>query len=100
MKKLLEKDKAARTQIKEIEIKNIVFKSIFQNLNFLVLTRWNAFIKLSNLSYTNRTKNSLTNRCVYSINKKRHSKLTNFSRQIFLKLTRSGQISSLKKSSW
>jgi hypothetical protein len=100
MKKLLEKDKAARTQIKEIEIKNIVFKSIFQNLNFLVLTRWNAFIKLSDLSSTHRTKNSLTNRCVYSINKKRHNKLTNFSRQIFLKLIRSGQISSLKKSSW
>lgn len=100
MRKLLEQDKKKRLNIKELEIKSLILKSIFKNLNFFTLTRWNAFLKLRNLSSDYKTKSSLTNKCLYSVNKKRYNKLTNFSRHIFLKLIRSGQISGFKKSTW
>ena len=99
MKKLLQKDIKLRHQIKNDEIQHLVLKSIYKNLNFFTLIRWNAFIKLSSLAQNNN-KISLVNRCVYSINKKRFNKLTNFSRHIFLKLLRSGNISGARKSSW
>jgi ribosomal protein S14 len=99
MKKLLEKDKKLRLKILVYEHNNIILKSIFKNLNFFTLIRWNAFIKLNNSSVKN-SKHAIINRCLYSINKKRFNKLTNFSRHIFLKLIRTGQINGLKKSSW
>lgn len=99
MKKLLEKDKRLRLNIIKDESQSLVLKSIFKNLNLFTLIRWNAFIKLHNLSIKNN-KNALTNRCLHSISKKRFNKLTNFSRYIFLKLIRSGQINGVRKSSW
>lgn len=99
MKKLLEKDKNLRNLIKKNEIQSLVLKSIYTNLNFFTLIRWNAYNKLATLTQSNN-KISLINRCVFSINKKRFNKLTNFSRHIFLKLIRSGNISNIKKSSW
>jgi ribosomal protein S14 len=99
MKKLLQKDKNLRLQIKNQEIEHLVLKSIYKNLNYFTLIRWNAFMKLANLS-NNRSKSSLINRCVYSVNKKRFNKLTNFSRHIFLKLLRLGNINGVRKSSW
>lgn len=99
MKKLLEKDKKLRSRIKQSEKKNFIFKSIFKNFNFFVLIRWNAFLKLKTLS-KNSSFVSLSPRCLASVNKKRFNKLTPFSRHIFLKLIRSGQISSVQKSSW
>jgi ribosomal protein S14 len=99
MKKLLEKDKKLRLTIRELENQHLILKSIFKNLNLFTLIRWNAFIKLHSLS-ANNNKNALSNRCLHSTNKKRFNKLTNFSRQIFLKLIRSGQISGMNKSSW
>ena len=99
MKKLLAKDKKLRFKILKFENQHLVLKSIFKNLNLCTLIRWNAFIKLHNLS-NNGNKNSLYNKCLHSANKKRFNKLTNFSRHIFLKLIRSGQINGIKKSSW
>jgi ribosomal protein S14 len=99
MKKLLVKDKKLRYKLTNLEKQHLVLKSIFKNLNFFTLIRWNAFIKLHNLSASGN-KNSLSNRCLHSINRKRFNKLTNFSRHTFLKLIRSGQITGLKKSSW
>jgi ribosomal protein S14 len=99
MKKLLEKDKILRLKNFTSENHKVVLKSIFKDLNFFTLIRWNAFIKLQDLS-SNNHKNAIINRCVYSINKKRFNKLTNFSRHIFLKLIRTGQIHGMKKSSW
>lgn len=99
MKKLLEKDKKLRIRIKQFEKKNFILKSIFKNFNFFLLIRWNAFLKLKNLS-KNTSFVSLSPRCLASINKKRFNKLTPFSRHVFLKLIRSGQISSVRKSSW
>jgi ribosomal protein S14 len=99
MKKLLEKDKILRLKNLTFENHKIVLKSIFKNLNFFTLIRWNASIKFQNLS-SKSNKHAIINRCVYSINKKRFNKLTNFSRHIFLKLIRTGQINGMKKSSW
>jgi len=99
MKKLLEKDKKLRLKIKQIEKKNFILKSIFRNLNFSILVRWNSFTQLKDLN-KGKSSVSLVPRCLYSINKKRFNKLTPFSRHVFLKLIRSGQISGIQKASW
>ena len=99
MKKLLEKDKKLRLRIKQIEKKNFVLKSISRNLNFFNLIRWNAFLKLKVLNKKNSSV-SLSPRCLYTINKKRFNKFSPFSRHVFLKLVRSGQISNIQKASW
>jgi ribosomal protein S14 len=99
MKKLLERDKNLRLKIKKNEKQSYILKSIFKNFNFFTLVRWNAYLKLKNLTKTNSSV-ALSYRCLASINKKRFNKLTVFSRHIFLKLIRSGNISGFQKSSW
>lgn len=99
MKKLIERDKKLRLEIKKNEKQHYVLKSIFKNFNFFILVRWNAYLKLKSLTKTNSSV-ALSYRCLTSINKKRFNKLTVFSRHIFLKLIRSGNISGLQKSSW
>lgn len=79
MKKLLEKDKKLRKLIRSTENQHFVLKSIFKNLNFFTLVRWNAFLKLKSLIKKN-SKVSVINRCLEGINKKRFNKLTTFSR--------------------
>ena len=97
MKKLLTKDKILRKKLKTVNKKTFLFKLIIKNSNFFKLIRWNAFSKLKQLNVSNV---SMVNRCILTINKKRLNNLTNFSRHIFLKLIRSGQINGMKKSSW
>lgn len=99
MKKLLEKDKRLRVTIKKIETLTFVLKTIYKNDSFSTFTRWNAYSKLKQL-LTKKSTNMLSNRCVYSYNKKRFNRTTTFSRHIFLKLIRSGQIHGIQKSSW
>jgi ribosomal protein S14 len=99
MKKLLEKDKKLRYNIKLIENQHFILKSIFKNFNFFTLIRWNAFLKLKFLT-KNNSKVSITSRCLQGINRKRFNKLTSFSRHIFLKLIRSGLITGMQKASW
>jgi ribosomal protein S14 len=99
MQRLLEKDKDRRLQIEIVEKQHFILKAIVKNLNFFILIRWNAFLKLRALT-SKGSKISVSNRCLYSVNKKRFSKLTTFSRHIFLKLIRSGEISGVQKSSW
>jgi ribosomal protein S14 len=99
MKKLIEKDKKLRKQIVLKEYEYFVLKSIIQNLNFLNLIRWNAYLKLKKITQC-ASKIAITNRCLYTINKKRFNKLTGFSRHVFLKYIRSGSITGIKKSSW
>jgi ribosomal protein S14 len=99
MKKLLEKDKKLRGNFTIIENKHFILKSISKNLNYMTLIRWNALKKI-NLLTKQSSKVSTVNRCLYSINKKRFSKLTGFSRHIFLKVIRAGLIPGMTKSSW
>lgn len=99
MKKLLAKDKRLRLHIKKTEKQQFILKSIFKNFNFFNLLRWKAFVKTKDLSRTN-SKIAVSNRCVYTANKKRLNSATCFSRHVFLKLIRSGKVSGMRKSSW
>jgi len=99
MKKLLQKDLLLRNKIVLNETQHFIMKSIIKNFNFFILIRWNAFIKLKELT-KNSSKVSTSSRCLASINRKRFSKLTGFSRHIFLKVIREGSINGVKKSSW
>jgi len=99
MKKLLEKDKKLRLKIKNNETKQFVLKSIYNNFNFFILIRWNAYLRLKMLN-KNSSITSILPRCLASVNKKRFNKLTSFSRHVFLKLIRAGSISGMHKASW
>lgn len=99
MKKLLVKDKRRRHLFHKQEKKKIILKTIFKNFNLFTLVRWNAFLKLKHIGRVG-SEISFSNRCVYTINKKRLNKKTPFSRHIFLKLIRSGKITGMSKSSW
>ena len=99
MKKLLIKDKKIRSNIKKFERLRFILKTIFNNSNFCDLVRLNAFYKLSLLSISN-SKILLSNRCVETINKKKFSKLSNFSRVVFLKRVRNGEVNGVSKYYW
>jgi ribosomal protein S14 len=99
MKKLLEKDKKLRINLKQQEKQHFIFKSIYKNTNFFLLIRWNAFLKLKSFA-TEHSIVSTSYRCINSFNRKRYHKLAPFSRHIFLKLIRAGKITGLKKASW
>jgi ribosomal protein S14 len=99
MKAILEKDKNLRLKLSKVENKHFILKSIIKNFNLFILIRWNAFLKL-NLLTKSKSKISTTNRCLFSYNKKRFNKLTGFSRHVFLKKIRSGEINGMRKSSW
>ena len=99
MKKIFSKDKQNRKTLKQLELNHFILKQISTNSNFLKTTRWNALYQLSNLPRKS-SKTVLSNRCVKTINKKTFHKFTNFSRTVFLKLVKSGQISGMRKSSW
>jgi len=98
MKKLVAKDNKIRYfSFNYIEKKRFVLKLIFKNFNFFNLIRWNALLKLELL--TNNSKISAVNRCLLTVNKKRHNILSVFSRHIFIKLIRKGLILNFQKSS-
>lgn len=99
MKKLFAKDKENRRTVKQLELQHFILKQISMNSNFLKTVRWNAIYKLSDFNKQG-SKTVLSNRCVKTINKKTFHKFTNFSRTVFLKLIKSGQISGIRKSSW
>lgn len=98
MKKLFAKDRKNRQASKQLELKHFILKQISTNSNFIKTTRWNASYELINNKEGSKT--VLSNRCVKTINKKTFHKFTNFSRMVFLKLVKSGQISGMRKSSW
>lgn len=99
MKKLFVKDRKLRQALSSIDHTHFIFKSIFKNINFFILIRWAAFLKLQDFTQ-NFFKVSIVNRCLSTTNKKRFSKLTALSRHAFLKSIRSGNICGIRKSSW
>jgi ribosomal protein S14 len=99
MKKLLEKDKKIRKNIKNLEKKKFIFQTISNNLNLPNLLRFNAFNTLNKIP-NKASKTFISNRCVNTINKKKFNKLTHFSRIVFLKLARNKSIYGLGKVSW
>jgi len=99
MKKSLERDKKTRKVVKNFEKKKFILKTISNNSSLSSLVRLNAFNNLNKIT-SRASKTFVSNRCVYVYNKKKFSKLTNFSRFIFLKLAQQNDIYGLKKSSW
>lgn len=98
MKKLFAKDKKNRQFVKQLELKQFILKQISRNSNFIKTIRWNALHELSNTKKGSKT--ILSKRCIKTINKKTFHKFSNFSRTVFLKLIKTGQISGMRKSSW
>jgi len=99
MKKLRIKDFRSRKLIKKFELKKFIIKSILLNKNFLLPVQWNALLELMDLP-KKTSKTILTNRCVKTNNKKAFSKFSNYSRMVFLKLAKSGDVPYLRRSSW
>jgi len=99
MKKLLEKDKKIRKNIKNLEKRKFIFKIISNNSSLPGLLRFNAFNNLNKIPHK-ASKTFISNRCVNTINKKKFNKLTHFSRIVFLKLSRNKSIHGLNKISW
>lgn len=99
MQKLLKKDKKLRSKIKHLEGKYYILKSILTNFNYFILVRWNALLKVKFLQ-ANNYKHKTIHKCLHGINKTRFNKLTVFSRHVFLKLIRQGNISGMKRSNW
>ena len=100
MKKLLEKDKKIRKDFELLEKQNFILKFIFKNSNLLLLVRWQAFLKLQMLMSKKNSKISVASRCLYTINKKKFNKKTLFSRHLYLKQIRVGDLCGIKKISW
>ena len=99
MKKIFAKDRKNRNNIYKVELQHFVLKRIANDSNFSKMIKWNSLDKLSHLSKRG-SKTYISNRCVKTINKKTFNKLSNFSRVVFLKFIKSGQISGFRKSSW
>lgn len=99
MKKIFIKDTKNRNNIKELELKHFILKQISNDSNLSKIIKWNSVKKLSNLPKRG-SKTYISNRCIKTINKKTFNKLSNFSRTVFLKLVKSGEISGMRKSSW
>jgi len=100
MKKLFEKDKRLRSSNKKSSTEYFVLKCILKNFNYFNLIRLKAFSKLKHLSGKGWRQTGIINRCVYTTNKKRLNNLTKFSRHVFLKQIRSGEVGGIQKSSW
>lgn len=100
MKKILVKNKNRATKVKISETKSLILKSINQNSNFFILTRLNAAFQNHSKKSTINSSVSLSSKCLRTINKKRFTKLTFYSRHLFLKIARIGLISGLHKSIW
>lgn len=96
MKKLNQKDKKRRDLVVKNENLKFILKSIIKNKNFYSTIKWNAILKLSNIS-KNSSKVKISNRCILTGRKKSIVKKLKFSRISFLKYGRLGQISGLRK---
>jgi hypothetical protein len=100
MRKLLERDKKRRLDLKNIQMSVFVLKSISQNTHLNSAMRWNAFLGLKHLISMGNASTSISSRCLSSVNKKKFNKRTKYARHIYLKMIRSSQIYGMRKSSW
>ena len=99
MKKIFAKDQKNRISLKQQELNRFVLKQISSDSNFSKILKWNALYKLIIMTEKG-FKTRISNRCVKTINKKTFNKMSNFSRTVFIKLVKSGQLSGFRKSSW
>lgn len=99
MKSLLKKDYKNKQNFKNLEYKKTILKNLTNNINYQIPSRWKLFEEV--FKFLPQTSlHHFNNRCIITGRKKRINKLYSFSRIIFLKLARFGNINGLKKSSW
>mgnify|MGYP003955069345 FL=1 len=99
MKKFHQKEKKNRADVYALENIRLILKSIVKNMKLVNITRWNAVLRLSSLSKKG-AKTRLVNRCILTSRKGRSTNSYRFSRLVFLRLVRAGNISGLTKSTW
>lgn len=97
MKKLFSKNKKLRLVFLKLNNKYFILKSIVKNNYLFKHINYNASLKLKTLNFSS---NLIVNRCIKSFNKKQFNKFTLFSRFIYLKVIRKGEISGFEKSNW
>ena len=99
MKKQFGKDIKNRKSYKTSELNNFISKQISENFNFVKAIQWNARHKvISSPAGNSRVK--FQNRCIQTINKKIFHKFSPYSRMLFYKIAKLGQISGLRKAYW
>lgn len=99
MKKIFAKDKNYRKQVARNELHIFTLKQISSNLANSKLIHWNSLKTLLKIP-KQRSKTHVSNRCIQTINRKSFHKFSSFSRIVFIRLAKLGQISGLRKSSW
>ena len=99
MKKLIEKDKKIRKEIKKLEKLFFILKMIQNNLNLPYITQFKASYRLNKIQ-KKASKTKISNRCIATINKKKFGKFSNYSRIFSLKLAQNKKIYGLTKASW
>ena len=99
MKKLLRKDYNNRQKSLVNEKQIFILKNFKKSFNFSRDVRYIANCNLEQ-NFKNNTLIQTINRCVFTARRKRLNSCYNFSRLMFLRLSRSGFIFGLKKASW
>lgn len=93
------KEKQKRNSLYLNETRNIILKSIAQNIYLKKPTRINSIIKLSSIVKLS-IKVRLVNRCILTDRRNRFHVLYRFSRLVFLKLARNKDLVGLNRHSW
>ena len=99
MKSLRQTDIKKRNYFYKSELNTFILKNLSTNKNLKNSIRFNITLKLFNLSLNNFKTRSV-NRCIFTNRKSKISKNFRFSRLVFLRIARQGQIHGLKKASW
>lgn len=99
MKNLIQKDKIKRKLAFKFENNKFILKSIIKNKKIALSIKYNVILKL-NILFKNISKNKFNNYCIFTYRKKGILSKFRMSRLAFLKFSRMGQISGVKKSVW
>jgi ribosomal protein S14 len=99
MKSLIQKDKRKRKMSFLSESSRFILKSIIKNKKIVFSMKCNAILMLDVLS-KNSFKNKFNNYCIFTFRKKGILSKFKMSRLTFLKFSRMGYISGVKKAVW
>nr|YP_008816142.1 ribosomal protein S14 [Roya obtusa]YP_009755730.1 ribosomal protein S14 [Roya anglica]AGZ90390.1 ribosomal protein S14 [Roya obtusa]QIQ22969.1 ribosomal protein S14 [Roya anglica] len=99
MSNQLIRDKLKRRIMLKHELKRIEYKSICEDRNIPISTRYQSFLKLSKLP-RNSSKTRIRNRCIISGRSRSVYKVFRMSRIVFRDLASKGSILGISKASW
>lgn len=99
MKAIFFRDKKRRSLINSCENTNLILKNLATNKCLKNSIRLNATLLLFNV-FNDGLKSRLKNRCIVTGRSSKIHKKFRFSRLFFLKISRFGLVSGLRKASW